>query len=83
MATGSTLTGDASPAPADGTLREERGVAVLGSGGSSAYRHGEASESAARSRPRLTASAEGRRHVRPGSQDPWKRPAPPLCAVPA
>ena len=53
-----------------GQLFEERGVAVLGSGGSSAYRHGEARESAARSRPRLTASAERRRHVRPGSQDP-------------
>jgi hypothetical protein len=30
-----------------GQLFEERGVAVLGSGGSSAYRHGEAGESAA------------------------------------
>ena len=49
-----------------GQLFEKRGVAVLGSGGSSAYRHGEAGESAARSRPRLTASAERRRHVRPG-----------------
>ena len=38
-----------------GQLFEERGIAVLGSGGSSAYRHGEAGESAARSRPRLTA----------------------------